>query len=52
MKITKSQLKSLIKEEVSKIQKITILENRKKEIQRELRILNEGYRLWWKILKF
>jgi hypothetical protein len=42
MKITKSQLKSLIKEEVSRIQKRTVLEERKKEIEKELRILNEG----------
>jgi hypothetical protein len=42
MKITKSQLKSLIKEEVSRFKKIHILENRKKEIQRELRMLNEN----------
>jgi hypothetical protein len=42
MKITKSQLKEIIKEEVSKIQKKTILENRKKEIVRELSELSEG----------
>ena len=41
MKITKSQLKEIIKEEVSRLQKKTILENRKKEIVKELRILNE-----------
>jgi hypothetical protein len=41
MKITKSQLKEIIKEEVSRLQKKTILENRKKEIVRELRTLNE-----------
>jgi hypothetical protein len=41
MKITKSQLKEIIKEEVSRLQKKTILENRKKEIVRELRMLNE-----------
>jgi hypothetical protein len=41
MKITKEQLKEIIKEEVSKLQKKTILENRKKEIARELRTLNE-----------
>jgi len=42
MKITKSQLKELIKEEVSKLQKKTILENRKKAIIREMRMLNEN----------
>ena len=42
MKITKSQLKEIIKEEVSRLQKKTILENRKKAIIRELRMLNEG----------
>ena len=41
MKITKSQLKEIIKEEVSRFQKTAILENRKKEIVRELRMLNE-----------
>jgi hypothetical protein len=42
MKITKSQLKSLIKEEVSRFKKIHILENRKRKVQRELRILSEN----------
>jgi hypothetical protein len=42
MKITKLQLKQIIKEEVVKFQKKTILENRKKEISKELRQLNEG----------
>jgi hypothetical protein len=42
MKITKSQLKSLIKEEVSRFKKIHILENRKRKIQRELIYLNES----------
>lgn len=42
MKITKSQLKSLIKEEVSRFKKIHILENRKKNIQKELNLLNES----------
>lgn len=42
MKITKSQLKSLIKEEVSRFKKIHILENRKRKVQRELRMLNEN----------
>lgn len=42
MKITKSQLKEIIKEEVSRLQKKTILENRKKAIIKELRMLNEG----------
>ena len=42
MKITKSQLKEIIKEEAVKLQKKSILENRKKEITKELRQLNEG----------
>jgi predicted outer membrane protein len=42
MKITKNQLRQIIKEEAIKLQKKTILENRKKEILRELRMLNEG----------
>ena len=42
MKITKSQLKEIIKEEVSKLQKKTILENRKKVIVREIRMINEN----------
>jgi len=42
MKITKSQLKEIIKEEISRLQKKTILENRKKEINKELAsIINE-----------
>lgn len=41
MKITKSQLKEIIKEEVSRLQKKNILESRKKEITNELRTLNE-----------
>ena len=41
MKITKTQLKEIIKEEAMKLQKKTILENRKKEIVREMRMLNE-----------
>ena len=41
MKITKSQLKEIIKEEVSRLQKKNILENRKKTIIKELRMLNE-----------
>ena len=41
MKITKTQLKEIIKEEVTKLKKITILENRKKDIIREMRMLNE-----------
>ena len=40
MKITKGQLKEIIKEEATKLQKKTILENRKKEITNELRALN------------
>jgi hypothetical protein len=43
MRITKSQLKELIKEEVLKFQKLNILENRKKEIKKELRILSEQW---------
>jgi hypothetical protein len=42
MKITKNQLKQIIKEEALKLQKRTILQNRKKEILRELRVLKEG----------
>ena len=42
MKITKTQLKEIIKEEASKIQKKTILEDRKKDIIRELGTLSEG----------
>lgn len=41
MKITKKELKSLIKEEVSRLKKIQLLENRKKNIQKELSLLNE-----------
>jgi hypothetical protein len=37
----KSELKEIIKEEAIKFQKKTILENRRKEIVRELRMLNE-----------
>lgn len=43
MKITKSQLKEIIKEEVSRLNKKTVLESRVKEINRELRTLNEGF---------
>ena len=43
MRITKSQLKELIKEEVLKFQKLNILENRKKEIKKELGILSEDF---------
>ena len=42
MKITKTQLKDIIKEEVSRFQKKTILENRKKAIIREMGMLNEN----------
>ncbi len=42
MKITKSQLKEIIKEEVSRLEKKTVLESRVKEINRELRMLNEN----------
>jgi hypothetical protein len=41
MKVTKTQLKQIIKEEVSKFQKTAILENRKKEIIKEIRLLSE-----------
>jgi len=42
IKITKNQLKQIIKEEAIKLQRKNILESRKKEIIRELRMLNEG----------
>lgn len=42
MKITKSELKNIIKEEVSRFQKRTVLEERKKEIKRELKYLNKS----------
>jgi hypothetical protein len=42
MKITREELKNLIKEEVSKIKRKTILENKKEEILNQLRVLNEG----------
>lgn len=41
MKITKKELKNLIKEEVSRFKKIQLLENRKKNIQKELSLINE-----------
>ena len=41
MKITKSQLKQIIKEEVSRLKKQYILEDKKKAITEELRMLNE-----------
>jgi hypothetical protein len=41
MKITKSELKELIKESVSKFQKKEILENRVKEINAKIKFLNE-----------
>tara|TARA_R110000868_G_scaffold105774_5_gene290377 strand:+ start:2243 stop:3064 length:822 start_codon:yes stop_codon:yes gene_type:complete len=43
MKITKTQLKEIIKEEAMKFQKKTVLENRKKAIIREMRMLNEDF---------
>ena len=43
MKVTKSQLKEIIKEEVSRLKKQYILEDKKKAITKELRILNEGF---------
>ena len=42
MKITKSQLKEIIKEEVSRLKKQYILEDKKKAITEELRMLNEN----------
>ncbi len=41
-KITKSELKKLIMEEVSKIQKVKQLEAKKSEIEKELKALNES----------
>jgi len=41
MKITKSELKELIKESVAKFQKKEILENRVKEINAKIKFLNE-----------
>jgi hypothetical protein len=41
MKITKTQLKHIIKEEVSRLKKQYILEDKKKAIVKELRMLNE-----------
>lgn len=43
MKITKSQLKEIIKEEASRLKKQYILEGKKKAIIKELRMLNEGF---------
>lgn len=42
MKISKKELKNLINEEVSRFKKIQLLENRKKNIQKELNLLNES----------
>ena len=42
MKITKSQLKEIIKEEVSRLKKQYILEDKKKAIIKEMRMLNEN----------
>jgi hypothetical protein len=41
VKVTKTQLRQIIKEEITRLQKKTILENRKREIVRELKVLNE-----------
>jgi hypothetical protein len=41
MKITKSQLKQIIREEASRLKKQYILEDKKKAIVKELRVLNE-----------
>ena len=41
MKITKSQLKQIIREEASRLKKLYILEDKKKAIVKELRMLNE-----------
>ena len=43
MKITKSQLKQIIREEASRLKKQYILEDKKKSIVKELRVLNEGF---------
>lgn len=43
MKLTTKKLKELIKEEVQKIKKKTILENKEKEIKFQLRLLKESY---------
>jgi len=43
MKITKSELKNLIKEEALRLHKITLLENRSKEINKELKLLKEEW---------
>lgn len=40
MKITKDQLQKLVKEGVQKLHKITLLENEKKELMKELGIIN------------
>jgi len=42
MKITNSQLKEIIKEEAKRLYKKTILENKKKAIVKELKMLNEN----------
>jgi hypothetical protein len=44
MKITKNQLRQIIREEATKLQKKTILENRRQDIVNELRMLNEDAR--------
>jgi len=43
MKITKSQLKEIIREEASRLKKQYILEDKKKAIVNELRMLNENF---------
>lgn len=46
MKITKKELRELIKEEVSRIQKIKTLQERREQIQNEIRNLNRGLDVW------
>jgi len=45
MKITKSQLKEIIKEEASRLKKQYILEDKKNAIAKELRMLNEDIKI-------
>ena len=42
MKITKSQLVEAIEKEVTRLNKISIMENRLTELNRERKILSEG----------
>jgi hypothetical protein len=43
MKITKTQLIEMVKKEVLKLNKISIMESRLRELNEELRMLNEGW---------